>query len=50
MKTHSDEKKRIYDIVNGINKEIGDLEEKKTKLEKNLHPKFNKLDTLQKGI
>jgi hypothetical protein len=37
-------------VVNAINVEIDALETKKTKAEKKLHPKYNKLDTLAKGI
>lgn len=44
MKTNSDERKRIYAIVDGLTSEIADAEARKTKAEKKVHPKFTKLD------
>ena len=46
----SAKKKAVYEEVNAISKEITELESKKEKLEKKLHPKYNKLDLLEKGI
>lgn len=43
-------KKEIYDEVNKINKVIEDCDAKKTKVEKKVHPKYNKADILAKGI
>ncbi len=50
LKEKSDKKRAIYDVVNAINKELENLEARKTKAEKKLHPIYNKLDTLNKGI
>jgi hypothetical protein len=36
--------------VEKYNKEISDLEHKKTKAEKMVHPKYNKIENLDKGI
>jgi len=36
--------------MNKIDKEIADLEYKKSKALKKIHPKYNKLETLQKGV
>lgn len=44
------ERKAIFEVVNAISSVISDLEEKREKLEKKLHPKYNKLDLLEKGI
>lgn len=50
MKKNSDERKRIYAIVEDLNKEITDAESKKAKSEKKIHKTYNKLDLLDKGI
>ena len=50
LKIKSAEKQAIYDKVNAINAELLELENKKQKAEKKLHPKYNKLDILDKGI
>jgi len=50
FQTKNSEKKRVYDEVNNFNNQILDLENKKAKAEKKLHPKYNKLDNLLKGI
>lgn len=50
MKKNSDERKRIYAIVEDLNKEITDAETKKAKHEKKIHKTYNKLDLLDKGI
>lgn len=50
MKVNSDERKRVYEIIEGLNTEVTDAEGKKAKAEKKVHLKFNKLDTLDKGI
>ena len=50
MKVNGVERKRIYDIMEKLNNEVMDAEAKKTKAEKKVHPKINKLDTLDKGI
>lgn len=50
MKKNSDERKRIYAIVEDLNKEITDVETKKAKHEKKIHKTYNKLDLLDKGI
>jgi len=36
--------------VEKLNIEIQDLEDRRIKAEKKIHPKFNKLDMLDKGI
>jgi hypothetical protein len=36
--------------MEALNTQITDAEAKKTKAEKKIHPKFNKLDLLDKGI
>lgn len=50
LKEKSQKKRDIYDVVNAINKELETLETRKAKAEKRLHPVYNKLDTLTKGI
>ena len=50
MKKVTDERKVIYDAIEKINKVILDLETQKAKAEKKIHPKYNKLDMLEKGI
>ena len=50
MKLNSNERKRIYNIVEELNVEITDAETRKAKAEKKVHPKFNKLDMLDKAI
>ena len=44
------ERKRIFDIIEELNKVITDAETKKTKAEKKVHPKYKKLNELDKGI
>jgi hypothetical protein len=50
LKVHSTKKQEIYDIVNKISDEIADLEYKRSKLLKNVHPKYNKLELIAKGV
>ena len=50
LKSKNSEKQAIYDKVNALNSELNDLETKKAKAEKKLHPKYNKLDQLNKGL
>jgi uncharacterized coiled-coil DUF342 family protein len=50
MRTNTDERNRIYDIIEVYNKEITDAENKKVKAEKKVHPQYFKLDQLDKGI
>lgn len=50
MKVVQDERKAIYEIIDAINDEITEAESKKAKSEKKVHPKINKLDSLDKGI
>ena len=50
MKVVQDERKAIYEIIDAINDEITEAESKKAKAEKKVHPKINKLDSLDKGI
>lgn len=50
MKVNSDERKRIYAIVESLNSEITEAENKRAKAEKKVHPKYNKLDMLDKAI
>ena len=50
LKANSDTRKEIYDRMEAFNKIVTDAENKKAKAEKKVHPKFNRLDTLDKGI
>jgi len=50
MKINSDERKRIYAIVEDLNKEVTDAENRKAKAEKKVHKTYNKLDMLEKGV
>lgn len=50
MKVVQDERKSVYDIIDGINDEINEAESKKSKAEKKVHPKINKLDMIDKAI
>jgi hypothetical protein len=46
----SKERQIIYDAIERLNKEIGDAETKRGKAEKKVHPKYNKIELLEKGI
>jgi uncharacterized coiled-coil DUF342 family protein len=50
MKKNTEERNRIYDIIEDLNKEITEAENKKAKNEKKIHKTYNKLDLLEKGI
>ena len=50
MKVNSDERKRIYAIVEELNREIQEAEGRKAKAEKKVHKTYNKLDMLDKGV
>ncbi len=50
LKKVTAERQAIYDVIDKFNKEILDLENQKTKAEKKIHQKYNKLDMLEKGI
>lgn len=50
MKTNTTERKRVYDIIEEVNREITYAEGKKAKAEKKVHPKYSKADQLEKGI
>jgi uncharacterized coiled-coil DUF342 family protein len=50
MKLNSDERKRIYAIVEELNKAISEAENRKVKAEKKVHKTYNKIDLLDKGV
>jgi chromosome segregation ATPase len=50
MKVNSDERKRIYAIVEALNSDINDAEGKRAKAEKKIDPKHNKLEGLDRAI
>jgi phage-related tail protein len=50
MKVNNSAIKKIRDAIDALNRQIGDAENKKTKAEKMVHPTYNKLDLLEKGI
>ena len=50
MKVNTDERKKIYAVVEVLNSEITDAENKKVKAEKKVHKTYNKVDLLEKGV
>ena len=50
MKVNTDARKEIYDKMEALNKVITNAEAKRDKAEKKVHPKYNKLDLLDKGV
>lgn len=50
MRANTEERNRIYDVIEVYNKEITEAENKKVKAEKKVHPQYFKLDQLEKGI
>lgn len=44
------ERQVIYDAIEKLNKEIGDAETRRSKAEKKVHPKYNKIELLDKGL
>ena len=50
MRLNSDERKRIYAIVEELNKAISEAENRKVKAEKKVHKTYNKPDLLDKGV
>jgi len=50
MKVNTDARKEIYDQIEALNKVITNAEAKRDKAEKKVHPKYNKLDLLDKGV
>ncbi len=50
MKVNTDERRRIRALIEQLNEEIQDAENKKAKAEKKIHPIYNKLKDIEKGI
>lgn len=50
MKANTEERKRIFLIVEELNNVIQDAENKKVKAEKKINPAYNKVDLIDKGI
>jgi|Laugresu1bdmlbdd_1035124.scaffolds.fasta_scaffold95652_1 hypothetical protein len=44
MRANTEERNRIYDVIEVYNKEITEAENKKVKAEKKVHPQYFKLD------
>ena len=49
-KANTAQRKAIYDQMEKINNEIQEMESRKTKAEKKVHPKFNQVELIEKGI
>lgn len=50
LRVNTDARKEIYDKLEALNKVITNAESKRDKAEKKVHPKYNKLDQLDKGV
>lgn len=50
LKIENKNKKDVYDAIESISTEIISLEGRRDRAEKMVHPKYNKLDTIDKGL
>ena len=50
MKANTEERRRIYAVVEELNRQIQEAEGKKAKAEKRVHKTYNKVEMLEKGV
>lgn len=50
MKEATQKKQDIYDAIEKYNDLIGDLENQRNKTQKKIHPKYNRVELIKKGV